>query len=413
MRRSHKAATLAVFVVLLVIAGMMPACGGGDETTNLVVLGWLGDQTGPSAGSYREIIMGMDDFVAEMEATNPIEGIKVKIINYDTRLEYSRFPVGYEWLLSQGTDLLLGYSPSTPAVTQANQATDRIPLYGFTAYPGTLQAEWVYAYMPTNALEGQAIMDYLINVWWPAKNMGRPLKVASVGNTGIDTTVQYRDGFSAALAQNPGEAVYTTVGGPPTQTAWADEVSVVRECDAIILSTVGTSSATFLKEAIARGCTSQIVSCSNAVLGSWLLITDMVPKSALDGLIIPHFYPLWNDGTPYSDRLGEMLAKYRSSDAATLKQGTTWLSGWMTAQIVTEAVREAAAKVGADRVDGDAINDAFHTMDVEFEGMPAITLANSGTSHVFQPTFRIIRYAAAQDEWSAVTDWAMVPGLAG
>ncbi len=413
MKRSLKAASLAGLMVLLVFAAMMPACGGGTEPTNVVVLGWMGDQTGPSAVSYQEIIMGMDDYIAEMEATDPIEGATVKIINYDTRLEYSRFPVGYEWLVSQGMDVLLGYSPATSSVTQANQAVDRIPLYGLTAYPTTLEAEWVYAYMPTNALEGQAIMDYLINIWWPARNMGRPLKVGSVGNTTIDTTVQYREGFDAVLAQNPGEAVYTAVGGPPTQTAWAHEVSAVKDCDAIILSTVGTSSATFLKEALARGYTGQIVSCSNAVLGSWLLVTGMVPKSALDGILVPHFYPLWNDGTPYSDRLGEMLAKYRPSDAVTLKQGTTWLSGWMTAEIVTKAVRDAAAKVGARNVDGDAINDAFLTLDLEIEGMPSIALASSATSHVLQPYFRMIQYQAAQDEWSAVTDWSVVPGLAG
>jgi hypothetical protein len=106
-----------------------------------------------------------------------------------------------------------------------------------------------------------------------------------------------------------------------------------------------------------------------------------------------------------------MLEKYRSSDAASLKQGTTWSSGWMTAEVVTEVVRLAASNAGAGNVDGAAINEAFKEVNVQLEGMPPLTLANSGTHHVLMPEFRMIKYNAAADEWNAFTDWAVVPGF--
>lgn len=405
MRDVCKATALVGMVVVLLFTLVLCGCGGGEKGTNTVILGWLGDQTGASSGAFNEVMMGMKDYLAEMEATNPILGVNIKIIPYDTRLEYGRLAVGYQWLVGQGTDLVLGYLPNTSAVLQADLAEDKIPIYSFVAYPTTMDAQWVYSYMYTSELEGRAMMDYLVNVWWPSKNKGRPLKVANVGNPGWDVTAQYRKGFNTALAENPGKAVYIEVGGDVAQTAWASEVFAVKDCDAILLTTSGTSTGTFLKEAALRGYTGQIVASSNSVLGIWSLVTSLVPKSNLDGMLIPHFYPLWSDDTSYVDYLDEMLAKYRPSEVAKLKEGTTWLSGWLTACMAAEAVRDAADKVGAKNVDGSAMNDALLALNMKIEGMPDITLANSGTHHVFQPYFRLIKYNAAQDEWTTASDW--------
>jgi hypothetical protein len=121
--------------------------------------------------------------------------------------------------------------------------------------------------MCTGELEGRAMMDYVINTWWPAQGKSGPVKIANVGNTGWDTTTQYRKGFAATLAENPGKAVYTEVGGDVAQSAWASEVAAVKDCDAIILTSTGTSSPTFLKEAALRGYDGLIVASTNSVLG--------------------------------------------------------------------------------------------------------------------------------------------------
>ncbi len=415
MKRLGQVLALVAMVAVLVAGSVLTGCGGGGggEKTSTVILGILGDQTGASAGAFKEVSAGMEDYLAEMEESNPIPGVKIKMITYDTRLEYGRLSIGYEWLKGQGTDLVMGYSPNTSGVLQASLAEDKIPIYSFTGYPSTLDSDWVYSYMCTGELEGRAMMDYVINTWWPAQGKSGPVKIANVGNTGWDTTIQYRKGFASVLAENPGKAEYTEVGGDVAQSAWASEVQKVMDfgADVIILTSTGTSSPTFLKEAAYKGYNGLTVASTNSVLGFWSLVISLVPKASLNGLLIPHFYPLWTDDTASVAHLSAMLEKYRAAEAATLKQGTTWSSGWMTAQVVTEAVRLAAEKVGAENVNGAAINDAFKELNIQLEGMPPLTLANSGVHHVLMPEFRMIKYDAAADEWNAITEWEIVPGL--
>jgi len=406
-----KGMTFLGLVAILLVTSVLTACGGGGGGGEAakVTVGWLADQTGASASAFKEVRWGMEDYFAEME---PIEGVDLEMIVYDTRLEYGRYTLGYEWLVGQGMDFMMYMSPDTPNVTQPSQVRDKIATYGFTAYSTMMDADWVYSYMYTNELEGRAIMNYVINTWWPSKGISRPVKVGTVGNINRSTTDEFRKGFDKVLADNPGKAVYSTVGGDVSQSAWASEYAAVKDCDIIVMTTTGTSTGTFLKEAVNKGYTGQYLATTTSVLGIWTLLTALVPKASFNGMLIPHFYPLWTDDTSYTQQAEAALAKYRATDAAKLREGTTWISGWLTAQIVAEAVRKAAADAGAKNVDGEAIKDALNTMKIENEGMPAITLANSGTHHVFQPYHRFITYNAAADEWSAITDWMIAPGFA-
>lgn len=405
-------ATLGL-ALLLVTVSVVTGCGGdnGGET-NTVVMGWLADQTGSSAVAFKEVSKGIDDFMANMEKTDPIEGIKIKIIAYDTRLEYSRIVQGYQWLAGQGIDVLLGYQPETPNQTLGDQTRDQIPQYNFTGWPTTLDSDWVYSYAYSSEYEGRAVLDYLLKEWWPAQGKDRAMKVAHVGNPTWGSMGEYQRGLEWVVAQNPGKIELRSVGGAIDQSAWASEVAQIQDTDVAFLSTVGTSAATFLNEAIARGYQGRLVSSSISVLGIWPLVTSIVDKAKLEGLLIPHLYPLFTDSGEYSTRLNEMLEEYRPSEAAVLKKGTTWMSGWLTGEILTGVVKVAADEVGAENVDGAAINDAFKKLNLEIEGMPAITLANSGTHHVLVPYCRIIEYDAAQDDWFAITDWISSPGFA-
>jgi ABC-type branched-subunit amino acid transport system substrate-binding protein len=413
MRKGFKRLALIALVAIVVVASVVSSCGGGggEKETNKILLGWLADQTGTSGTAFKEVSKGIDDYLAEMEASNPIPGVKIEVITYDTRLEYARFQQGYDWLAGEGIDVLLGYQPETPTVTLDDQEEDKIPQYNFSAWPANMDADWLYGYTYGMEWEARAAADYLVNQWWPTQGKGRALKLAFVNNPEYGSTVEYRKGLDWVVAQNPGEITLTSVGGSGGQSAWASEVAAIQNTDAVFMSAVGTSAGTFLRDAIARGYEGQMVASTISVLGIWPMVTSLVEKAKLDGLLIPHYYPLYTDDNEYSDYLNEMIEKYRPSEANALRRGTTWMSGWVTAQILAETVRKAAEAVGGKNVDGNAINDAFKEISIEIGGMPNITLEGRGGHHVLQAYCRMIQYDAAADDWYAINDWFLAPGF--
>ncbi len=407
-----KRAAFLLVAALLLAASLVSACsGGGKAETKTIILGWLADQTGTSAQAFKEVSKGIDDRMSEMEASDPISGIELKIITYDTRLEYARYPQGYEWLKSQGMDVLLGYTPEVPLVTLTDQAEDKIPQYNFSTYATLVDAPWLYGYQYSYEFEARAVLDYLLNQWWPAQGKTGALKVAHVSNPDLNARPEYQKGLDWVASQNPGKIQLSATGGGASQSAWASEVAAVMGTDAVFISMVGTSAGTFLKELAARGYQGQVLASTVSVLGIWPMIISLVDKADLDGMLIPHYYPLYTDQNSFSDYLNQMIQKYRPSEADALKKGTTWMSGWVTADILIEAVRTAAEKVGAQNLDGAAINDAFMALDLKIEGMPDITLEGHGGHHVLQPYCRMIQYNASKDDWYAITDWFMAPGF--
>jgi len=413
MRKGFKGLALIALVAIVLVASVVSACGGGGEKeSKTITLGWLADRTGTSATAFKEVSKGIEDYMTEMEATNPIPGIEIEIITYDTRLEYARFSQGYEWLVSQGMDVLLGYQPETPTVTLQDQAEDKIPQYNFSAWPKDMDSDWLYGYTYGYEWESRAAVDYLLEQWWPTQGKTGPMKLAFVNNPEYGSTTEYRKGLDWVVAENPGEITLTSVGGGGSQTAWASEVGAIMDTDAIFISAVGTSAGTFLREATLRGYKGQIVASTISVLGIWPMIINLVDRTKLDGMLIPHYYPLYTDDNEYSDYLDEMIQKYRPSEAESLKKGTTWMSGWVTGTILSETIRLAADTVGSKNVDGSAINDAFKALDLKISDMPNITLEGRGGHHVLQAYCRMIQYKAAEDDWYAINDWFIAPGFA-
>jgi len=405
--RTIKLLCMGALALVLLVTPVLGGCGGGggggEETT--VVLGWLADETGVSSKAFDEVIMGMNDYMTEMEATDPIPGVRIRFEIYDTRLEYARAPLGYEWLMGQGMSLLLHYDPPEQNALAAAQAEDEMPSLCFCADVQTLKTDWMYAYSVDYISEGKAIVDYLVKDWWETRGMTRPMKIGALVIGDMQSGGQYWSGLQAGSAANPGECELKKQEALRSQTAWASEVNALKDCDAIVVTTVGPTSATFLKEVREKGYEGQLVGVTISALGFWTLISSMVPKSGLDGMLIPHAWYVWTDDAPFVSNMSAMLDKHRPSKAAILKQGTTWESGWSTAHILAEVVRLAEKNVGAENIDNLAMRDALEQLSLEIEGLPTIGIAGSGGANVLNPYLRMIKYDANADEWNATGDW--------
>ncbi len=126
--------------------------------------------------------------------------------NYDTRLEYARVPMGYEWLMGEGMSLLLHYFAYGQVGLAKDQANDQMPSICFGADPLTLRNEYQYQYSIDYISEGKTILDYIIKDWWETRGMTRPVKVGFLGAAGYQTADQYWDGFQASAVANPENA---------------------------------------------------------------------------------------------------------------------------------------------------------------------------------------------------------------
>jgi hypothetical protein len=400
---------LVCMAVLLTVSSVLTGCGGSSGGNHVVVIGFLGDQTGPSAAAFQSILTSLNDYLTVMEKENPIPGVTLKIATYDTRYEYARIPMGYEYLKEQGMALLLQYMGDQQPITLPNQKEDGVPSYAFAEKKGLENEPLVFCWEPEYYWEGRGTMDYIVSTWDAA--LGRPLKVGHLAMANYATDQQQNAGMAAVAAENPSKVILTTVQGDPTQTSWASEVNGLRNCDFIVTSSVGPATPTFLNEVRARGFTGKIIGLTQSVLGYWSETKTAVPAKYLDGLLAIHFYLHWTDNSEYISQMKANVAKYFPDRAEQLEQGTVWLTQQVTAQILTDAVRRAAAEVGPANVDGAAIRDALEATAINMPGMGESISCHNGT-HVMYRMYRMIKYDAAKDEWFAITDWALPSGLA-
>jgi hypothetical protein len=150
---------------------------------------------------------------------------------------------------------------------------------------------------------------------------------------------------------------------------------------------------------------------SQSLLGYWSAVKAAVPAEYLDGVLVPHAYLHWTDDVEYINQMKDTVAKYFPDKAARLQEGTAWLSQQLLAQVVTDAVRRAAAKVGPTNVDGAAMRDALEATEINIPGMGESISCHNG-EHVMYRMYRMIEYDSTADQWSAITDWALPSGLA-
>ncbi len=396
---------LVVLAVMLAALPLLLGCGGGETEENTIVIGWPGDQTGPSAGAFKEVFWGMEDYLAEMD---PIDGLEIRMEVYDTRLDYGRTPIGYEWLVNQGMDLCMLYSVAMSLGIKGRFAEDKIPAVSFTVDPETRTTEYMYGVAPDYQFEGEYLITYLAKDWWETRGMTRPIRIGILSQPSSAMTDAMWEGFDLGMAANPGKCELVKVTAPMTQTAFVSEVAALKNCDVIIITMVGTAGPMFMKEALLRGYQGRWVGSTASLLGVWTLTRSLLTPQELDGLIVPHSWALWEDETEFVATMSAALEKRRPAEAATLKKGTTWESGWTTGHILATILRQAADAVGAENVDGPAIKDAIEALSLSMPGFETIGLAASGGHHILQPYYRMVEYRAADDQFHALADWFTV-----
>jgi len=409
---SKVVALVLLSAVLAILPGLVGCAKEEEEARKEIVIGFMGDFTGPAAATCGELYKGITDYFRMVEEDDPIPGVKVKIITYDTRMDYARGASGYVWLKGKGADIFFNFNPIFQEMLMDKHQKDKIPTFTFATSPPLVGEDWVYSLSIHYPWEAEATMKWILEDW-EGRPQERPPIVGHIGVSGYVSTDQVAEKLGELHTSDPDRFELKEEAAPPGTMAWAVEISRLEDCDIIIVDLFGPLMASFLSEAIARGYEGKFLGTSLAFLGFW----DLAKATArqledLDGALAMQTQLVLTDDVPFVDQMRNNLERFRPAEAETLGRGTSYMAAQVAAMVLDDTIRRTVAEVGAENVDAVALNNALKSIDKTVEGFGEALECHEG-SNILHRMLRVVEYRATEDDWYAITDWFLPPSLAG
>jgi len=406
MKLVKVAAVVLVTVLLFSVPGVV-GCGddGGDGGKPEVIIGFLGDLTGPGAFAVKPTFVGMRDYFKMVGETGAMPEAKVKFITYDSKGDRGRVQPGYKWLKGQGCMMISSISGDEAAILLDSLKADKIPDFCSGTSLDIFGTDWAYGSLPPPLATGQAI-GHWIEENWDGTGVA---KVGLVGLGPLRISREVRDAIEEWCSKAANMEFVTSQMVPYGTTAWAAEIEHLKGCDYIVDSTIGSSMATFEMAIHASGYQGQMIGFMESCMAFWDLARDIVPPDQLDGTLAMDMYVDWHDDIPFAEELIEYTDKYLSpEEAAEARRGVARIGGWANGMIVTEGIRNAIADVGAENLSGQAIRDGLLAVDLDVEGWGNVWKV-FGNVNSFMQTLRMMEWNASGERWIAVSDWYTPP----
>ena len=412
-RRTIKVLTVVLVGLLLATLPGLAGCGGGTAPgKSAVTLGFLGDFTGPGSGAVSQVFYGFQDYVRMVEETNLVPEGKIKLITYDTRTDAGRVVPGYVWLQGQGAQVVATVSSPDREAIIDKCTQDKVPAIGLQGSTKLMPNKWAFALLAPQEAQAEALMMW-INSTWDYTGTGRKPKVALVGAI-FATTEYYAKSLESYAAANADKFDWVaTVRTPLGQTAWASESAKVMTCDYVILTIIGASVPSFLKESRDRGYKGKFLSGMEAFPGFWELVVNAIAVQYRSDCYFTHMMPYWTEPGEFVDTMKEYINKYRTpSQVQDMSYGTGYISGWATTVYAVDAIKRAMDAAGAGvSPDGDTLRDAFAATNLTVPqwGNTWVVTANNGC---LAREAKVFKYDTVKLDWYPISDWFLPPTAA-
>jgi len=404
-RRAKLVALILSVVVLLGIPGLV-GCGGGEAVELPVIkIGVLTDFTGPASFAVKPMVNGVMEYLKLAVEDGTIQGADVKIITYDQRTDYARTPPGYIWLKGQGVVMMNILSPTDRLMLKDKFEPDRMPVFGSTLDEDAPANPWIFCYGLSNGMELEVLLQWVMNTWDYA-GKGRPPKIghnswniasATFHQVGIDRMLQlYPDKFNFAGLSK----------APMGQSSWAGEVAKFKDCDYIYISTSGAMTTTFIKESRDRGYTGVFLGCQDSFPGYFDLVEAALPADKIGECYMEVPTCWWNEDNAFIRGAKEAVQRFHPGEAAAMMRNSGPTAGWLTGMLIADAIKRAIATVGAENVDGPALQQAFLATNLTVDGFP-FPLKYTDKNHAAVNAMKVYKFdGALPNKWKAVSgDW--------
>jgi PKD repeat protein len=377
-----------------------------EKEAAVITIGVLNDLTGYASGALRPYQWAMEDLVDYVNKEDPIPGVELRLVTYDTQFDPARDIPGYEYVRDQGAEVVYAVTSTSGESLQAYAAIDHIPVVCGSTTAALIEPNgWTSCLAPPYKDSAKSLLDWIHEQWpdYPTKP-----KLYSVGwqfAGGIDM----EEGAAEYCQDNPDAFDYVgkTMASFGTAT-WAGAVEAAKDCDYVYLCMFGSGAISFINEYRAKGYDGTIIGLYNVPAYQGLM-EESCGKQALDGMLIAFTPGWWTDGQPISARAKEMLYRYHPDDAeGEIASGNSYHSAVVHFSLVIEIIRKAVEQVGADNFDGQAFYNALDGFETTLGGTRTYAYPD-GRRYALQDT-AIWEYSADAGDYIRVSDYLPIVG---
>jgi len=359
---------VACFMVLALLAMLCFSCAEEEEEGEgevTIIIGNMTDTTGIGAPALVPLTDALHDLVDEINAglapgVELPEGVELRVIDYDTKFDPSRFVPGYDWLREKGAQVIISVSNEASETLKDRAARDKVAILGMaTSIPMVEPPGWVFSFSAPTQWAVKLMLQW-IGDKWDYEGKGRRPTIATVYWTdawGIDNEKGAREYCEAHSDKFDYVGSYAA---PVGQMTWSGEVAKTLNVDYVQLAAYGgilpSSFMQQYKAAGGKGVNFDTESQS-AYVG---YITDFAGWSAFDGKLNVQAWGWWNL-TEWTEvkYIKDVLYKYHSKAEADewVRAGMGYLGGGSMQLFALESVVAAINEVGAENFNGQAYYD--------------------------------------------------------
>jgi hypothetical protein len=405
---SHKGRiALACLMVLALVVTLCFGCAEKEGEKVTIIIGNLTDQTGVAASVLVPIQLSLDAHVKYVNEEDPIPGVELKTIRYDTRYDPARTIPGYDWLRERGAKVIFTEMADLAELLTFSSKRDKVPVVtASVTEPCYEPPGWVFCLNQDAKHMMFTVMKWISDTW-DYEGTGRKPKIGTAGWS-MPYGITVRDGAEYCL-DHPDKFDYAgSYLAPSGVVTWAGEVAALKDCDYVVLTTPGAlQPSTFAKEFRDKGYTAKFVGL-DSLSAYWDFMLEVVGSEEMDGALIGQTWPLWVHPAPIVDYLKDLAYENHPADKAdSLIYGNCgWISGGSQAYLLVECVRKAIEAVGAENFDGQAFYDAAINFSPVLPGFEEM-----GWTPTERRIYRYIgmyEYSYAEGDFVVLQNWVRV-----
>ncbi|PPE70206.1 ABC transporter substrate-binding protein [Caldimonas thermodepolymerans] len=394
------------FAAAALAAGL---CGAAQAQPHQYTISVSLDYTGPFANVMDSWWGGQQSVFDWWNDTRGKQlGVKLNVKTHDMRYDPSMVARTWPQVLSQDKPIVfLGMGTPDLISLMKRLPNDKVPMIMGTAMLGPLWTPdgWHFSYRPTYSHEFAGLFAHLQS----KLGENRPLRIGTVSTQGLAGWVDQVNGVVALAKTYPDRfQVVSSQWVDPQPISVTNQVrEMAKEKPDVIL--VGTNTAQVVATAKALkelGLKIPIVTSSHNGLNE---AAKAIAPADLEGSYSVFAFAPYNDP---SVKVAEIFAKYNKT------KGTWGITSAQTAGqalLALAAIERAVAKVGADKLSGQAVYDALLAGPFEADQFLGLLPPVALTREAPFPTERLAVKAMTMKngQLEAVsTDWMPVPALA-